>query len=201
MRFCLGSSVVSSLPASRSRLVPLAALLLAIAACAGGDDGGDDDNRKLATGDGPCEAASQCRGDVCVALVDGNNPPNYCTQQCGNGGSCPSGFWCDDQTFAIVGLEFCRFGNTPTEEPPAEPPRLPCRDDSDCEGDEVCATFEGEPGCTLPCNAESECTPPSVGGFVVDFLTCGADQTPGASRQVCLPDPACYLNPTSCIRF
>lgn len=180
-------------------------LLFAATACTSSGNSGDDDGGGggdgLATGEGPCESPSQCEGDVCVALVDGNHPPIYCTQQCGGGAGCPSGFWCDDQTFALVGLEFCRFGSTPTDEPPAEPPRRPCRADNECDSGEVCATFEGERGCTLPCTTESQCTPPSTGGFQVDFLTCAADQTPGSSRQVCLPDPACYVSPTSCIQF
>ena len=156
----------------------------------------------LETGDGPCEEADECAGDVCVALIDGDNPPIYCTEQCDGG--CPSGFFCDTQTFGLVGLEFCRYttGQPDEEEappPPEEPPSLPCKSDDDCEEGLVCATFMGERECTLPCSIESDCTF-EVGPVTVDFSTCGADETPGAERDVCLPDPDCYTgDPLACI--
>lgn len=154
---------------------------------------------KKATGAGPCAAASECRGDVCVSIIDGDNPPNYCTQPCDGG--CPQGFVCDSQTFSLVGLSFCRFAPknaTPGEEPapPEEPATLPCKTDKDCEMGTVCASYEGERGCTLPCSVESDCTPPSVGGFSFDLLTCAKDDD---QRDVCLPDPKCFPNPTSCV--
>lgn len=155
-----------------------------------------------ATGAGPCEEASECKGDVCVALIDGNNPPVYCTQEC-TAGSCPSGFFCDADTFAIVGRTFCRFGAEPAQgeepAPPEEPPRLPCKQDSECESGEVCGTYMGERGCTIACAKEADCDIPSVGGITVDFLECAADSTAGKTRDVCLPRAECYANPQSCI--
>ena len=73
-----------------------------------------------------------------------------------------------------------------------------CKDDDDCEDGTVCATYMGERECTLECNIESDCTF-QVGPITADFSTCGADETPGASRDVCLPDPACYTgDPLAC---
>ena len=152
-----------------------------------------------ATGEGPCEASDECRGGVCVALIDGSHPPNYCTEECG---ACPAGFYCDQQTFSLLGLSFCRFGEITAGEPPPpaeQPPRLPCRSDSECPDGAVCATFQGERDCTTTCDGEEACTPPSLGGIVLDVATCGADETPGASRMVCLPDPRCFPDPTGCI--
>jgi hypothetical protein len=155
-----------------------------------------------ATGQGPCAEGDECRGDVCVAIIDGNNPPNYCTQTC-TAGSCPSGFFCDADTFALVGLSFCRFGGDPPQGEPApapeEPPRRPCKDDSGCDSGEICATYEGERGCTIACTQESQCDIPSVGGITVDFLECAPDPTPGQTRDACLPRAECYTNPQSCI--
>lgn len=152
-----------------------------------------------ATGEGPCGEPSECKNNVCVAIIDGNNPPNYCTQQCSGSNPCPSGFWCDSETFQLVGLSFCRFGATEPEnpEPPSEPPKLPCKTDDDCEGDTVCAEFQGERECTITCTSETDCDVPSVGGISVDLLTCGQDE--GQDRTVCLPDLDCYPNVASCI--
>lgn len=187
----------------------LSATLLSLTiACCGGDDsqnssadggrsGGGGGGALLQTGEGPCDDASECAGDVCVALIDGNHPPVYCTQECG---ACPADFWCDSDTFALAGLSFCRFGDTPSTppEPPPEPPRIPCRDDSSCDDGLVCATFEGERDCTIPCSDESQCAV-DLAGVVVDMHNCEADPTPGQDRDVCLPDPACFTNPASCI--
>ena len=77
----------------------------------GASDGGgtvNPDGRP--TGDGPCEEASECAGDVCVGIIDGSNPPVYCTEQC-SPGSCPDGFYCDEESFALIDLSFCRFGS------------------------------------------------------------------------------------------
>jgi len=184
-----------------------ATAVLALTACDDGSDPGTSSSTgpssssgSKATGEGPCNAASECANDVCVALIDGNHPPAYCSESC-TSGSCPSGFYCDQSTFGLVGLSFCRYGATEpaTPEPPAEPPRLPCRTDADCEGNAVCATYEGQTDCTLPCNSEPECTPPSLGGVTLDLATCAPDQTPGEDRTVCLPDPACFPSAMSCI--
>lgn len=165
-----------------------------------GSGGTDGVGKQLDNGQGPCDKADDCKGDVCVALIDGDNPPVYCTQQCGGG--CPDGFYCDQSTFALAGLEFCRLGDPPAagEPPPSEePPRLPCSEDADCEGGQVCATYMGERGCTPPCAVEADCTPPAFGGITFDLATCGADETPDQMRTVCLPDPKCYPNVQGCI--
>ena len=183
-----------------------AAVLTLTAACGGGDaDGDGDDNNDdggalLPTGEGPCEEPSECQGDACIAILDGDNPPIYCTEPC-SAGSCPDGFFCDADTFALTGFAFCRFGETQPEEPPPEAPRRPCRTDAQCEAGEVCATWEGERGCTLACDVESDCTPPPAGGFTFDYLTCAADETAGQSRDVCVPDPGCFEDPLSCTTF
>ena len=192
----------------KSRGIMSAVLCVLLGACGsdggngesgGGADGGSDVTPSKSTGEGPCESPSECEGGVCVALIDGNHPPEYCTQECG---SCPDGFYCDADTFALAGLSFCRFGNTPDEPPPPpqEPPRLPCKSDAECGEGLVCATYMGESDCTLPCSNEEQCTI-TLGGFIVDMNTCDADQTPGETRDVCLPDPACFPDATSCIQF
>ncbi|MCA9541138.1 MAG: hypothetical protein KC620_19695 [Myxococcales bacterium] len=179
-------------------------LVLAIGCDSGGDDsssdgggsgaGGGGGGGNKATGQGPCEEASECAGNVCVGIIDGNNPPVYCTESCDDG-NCPDGFHCDSNTFSLVGVTFCRFGGTEPmmEETPSEPPRLPCKEDADCEGDLVCATWMGQRDCTILCNAEADCTPPSVGGVTIDVATCGQDE--GQDRMVCVPDENCFPNP------
>jgi hypothetical protein len=103
-----------------------------------------------------------------------------------------------------MGLSFCRFGEDPAitgepAEPPSEPPRLPCQSDDECPGDAVCATFEGDRDCTVLCEEEPDCTPPPLGGITMDVAQCAPDQTPDLSRTVCLPDPACFPDASSCI--
>lgn len=191
--------------------IPVLTLFLTLIVAPGCDGGGDDgegdggndesnSGDPLPTGEGPCEASSDCEGDVCVAIVDGDHPPVYCTQPCGSG--CPDGFYCDDSTFGLVGLDFCRFGDPPAAgEPPAneEPPRLPCKEDADCDDGQVCGTFMGESDCTIVCGAEDDCTPPAVGGITLDVSTCAPDETSGQDRSICVPDLDCYPNVLSCI--
>jgi len=158
--------------------------------CENAPGGGDDDDAaggKMATGEGPCEEAQECQGDICVALIDGDHPPVYCSEPCGN---CPDGFFCDDQTFALVGLEFCRFGDSAeSAPPPEEAPYLPCASDDDCEGDMVCAESGGEKGCATLCSEDSQCWI-SYQGLEMRFFECGPDES--ADRNVCLPDPDCF---------
>lgn len=182
-------------PFSQSSILILTLTLTLTAACGGGDAGPNGGGK--ATGAGPCDVPSQCAGDVCVAIIDDGHPPVYCSEEC-TATSCPSGFYCDTATFALVGKTFCRFGTLPPGEnppPPVEPPRLPCMKDTDCDGGEVCANSGGYRDCTLPCTTESQCTPPALGGISFDFFACKADDD---GRHVCLPDPACYANPLSC---
>jgi hypothetical protein len=184
----------------------LISLPLALALACGGESGGGDssgadggaNSSQSATGEGPCESADECEGNVCVALIDGNHPPNYCSQECG---SCPGGFYCDSDTFGLVGLSFCRFGNEPSEpSTPPEPPRLPCKSDAECGAGLVCAEFMGESDCTTPCAVEEDCTY-SFQGLTIDLAECAPDQRAGQDRQVCLPDLSCYPDATSCISF
>jgi hypothetical protein len=84
---------------------------------------------------------------------------------------------------------------------PEEQPTLPCSTDEDCQEFSeiaICAMFEGVRDCTIPCGAEADCDMPTVMGVNIDFLTCLADEG-DASRNACLPDKACWANPTSCI--
>lgn len=170
-------------------------IALVLSGC--GDSGGGG---ALPDGEGPCERPSDCQGNVCIAIVDAGHPPVYCTQTCGGG--CPDGFYCDDSTFALVGLDFCRLGDPPAQgelPPNEEPPRRPCAEDGDCDAGEVCATWMGERDCTIACVEESECTPPPLGGLTFDVATCAADETPGQTRDVCVPDADCYPNVQTCI--
>ncbi len=170
----------------------------------GGGGASSSGGGRKALGAGPCEAASECQGNVCVAMIDGNNPPNYCTQECASG-SCPSGYRCDSTTFELVGRTFCRFGETPppggVEETPSEPPRLPCRNDAECASGEVCGTYGGEKQCTIPCSVETDCDLPPLGGVRFDFMACLADENTAISRTICAPDAACFQNPLACTSF
>jgi len=87
------------------------------------------------------------------------------------------------------------------EETPSEPPRIPCREDGDCDAGEVCGTYQGEKECTLRCSVEQDCDLPAVGGFGYDFMQCGPDDNPNVTRTICVPDPACFMDPSSCISF
>lgn len=173
----------------------LSAVVLFTVACNGDEDGeaGGDGDGLIATGDGPCESPSDCEGGVCVGLIDGDHPPIYCSQECG---ACPGGFYCDADTFALVELAFCRFGDGVEPQPPSEPPRRPCTSDTEC-APGICAEHAGQRDCTIECAAEEACTPPSVGGVALDVFSCQPDEA--AERTACLPDPACFPDPTSCI--
>lgn len=177
-------------------------LSLFTTACADSDAASDGDGptERKATGASPCDSPTQCKGDVCVALLDEGHPPVYCTQQC-NGSACPSGFYCDQDTFKLVGLTFCRFGSLPggeTPPVPEKPPTLPCKADQECEAGLVCGRLGTERGCMLPCDVETKCDVPGAGGLVIDFFKCQPD---AENRKVCQPDPACYQNPVMCTRF
>lgn len=163
--------------------------------------GGCSSSGAKGIGEAGCDQPSECAGNLCVALVDGTNPSIYCSQLCDASRTCPSGFYCDAQTFGVTGISFCRFGATqPSQpEPPKEAPRLQCKVDKDCQSGEVCATADGGRDCTIPCSKAADCEF-TAGGFTFTFATCAADKTAGVSRMVCLPNPACYQNPQSCIK-
>lgn len=158
-------------------------------------DGGTSSSGDLATGEGPCDEASQCRGDVCVAIPT-DRPAVYCSEECTADASCPSGFVCDQETFGLIGLRFCRPGDAADPPPPAPAPKLPCMDDADCDRGTICGRIDGEATCLVPCDVEDDCTPPAMGGFVLDLATCGTED---GGRTVCLPDPACSPDPQVCI--
>ncbi len=150
----------------------------------------------LQTGDGPCEEASECGGDVCVAVIDGDNPPVYCTEQC-TPGSCPSGMYCDEDLFALLDMAVCRFGDE--DEPPpntSTPPEVVCQDDADCEGDLICAQLGDIRGCAVPCDDDTDCDIPPVNGVQLDLAVCGQED---GGRQVCVGDPDCYPDLQSCV--
>ena len=168
--------------------------------CSGAEAGARDGS--IETGDGPCEAAADCEGQVCVGLIDGDHPPVYCSESCSAGG-CADGFYCDEATFALAGQSFCRFGDKDPAAPPEapeEPPALPCIDDTECDEGLVCSSLNGERGCAVRCAVrcavENDCTPPAVHGIVMDIATCGSDDS---GRAVCVGDPNCFPNASNCI--
>ena len=189
-------------------IVLLLGLLLVLPACTtdrrGGSGGGgaDDDDTggssddddgagSIATGEGPCEDGSECVGGICVALIDEPNPPVYCTQSCAS--DCPDGMYCDSETFALAGVDFCRFGGTsgqpPTEQdPPEEAPSLPCSTDADCDTGLICASHMGESGCAPPCTSDDQCVV-DMAGFSLRLATCAEED---GGRFVCLPREECY---------
>lgn len=153
------------------------------------------------TGEGPCDSADECKGGVCVAIIDNDYPPVYCTQECNSNSDCPDGFYCDTTTFQLVGLSFCRYGTPPaTGEPdtPEEPPVIKCQTDEDCPPGGVCAVYQGERGCTIPCDTDQDCAV-SMAGMEINLWKC--EQEEGAERTVCLPDPECFTNPMNCYSF
>ena len=185
-------------------LMLLCSTVLGLAACSTSrssrgddddDDASDDDDgaNLIETGDGPCEDGSECEGGVCVALIDEPNPPVYCTEPCGS--ACPDDMYCDDQTFALAGVDFCRWGGNngtppPADEqaPPEEPPSLPCSTDADCEGNLICAEHMGERGCAPPCSSDDDCVV-EMQGMSFLLAECSAED---GGRDVCLPREECY---------
>ena len=84
---------------------------------------------------------------------------------------------------------------------PEEEPRIPCKTDAECDALQsglICAQFQGQRDCTIPCSQESDRDTPAVGGMSIDFMTCIADEG-DSSRNACLPDVACFNNPMDCV--
>ena len=170
----------------------------------GGNGGGDSDSSDddddtgggggdlTPTGEGPCEDGGDCEGGICVALIDEPHPPVYCTEPCDGG--CPSDMYCDSDTFSLAELDFCRLdedgdGEAPTEQnPPEEPPSLPCSTDADCEDALICAEYMGERGCAPTCSTDDDCVV-SLSGVTFALAACGQED---GGRQVCLPREECY---------
>jgi hypothetical protein len=163
----------------------------------GGPDIGSGGGGKKGVGEGPCASASECAEGLCVSFQsDGIH--HYCTRRC-NGDVCPAGFFCDEYTYGHTGLAFCRRGSRPAQPlPPTAPPRLPCAADGECLAGLVCATSGGLRDCALPCVASKDCVI-EVGPFKFELFKCLPDQTAGLTRNVCLPDARCFLNPMSCL--
>lgn len=143
------------------------------------------------SGKGPCTDASQCREGVCVEV----NNNAYCSQTCGD---CPAGMYCDANLFAVAGLKVCLRGSTRAPVEVKTPPRLPCKNDDQCEGALVCAEFMGHRDCALPCTQARQCEAPEMMGVKMDFLACQLDEGQ-RGRKACLPKKACLANPAACM--
>jgi hypothetical protein len=176
--------------------------------CGGISDG--PGKGSLDNGEGPCKSNSDCFGGsvgitFCLDLADDTGPNPYCTEECRFDNTCAhAGFYCDTQTFASKNLKVCRRlgpgmaqpepGQPVQAPPPSAPPRLLCdgAQTGSCPNGTVCATFMGITDCTIPCAREEDCTF-TFPGVKIDMHNCAADQTPGVSRNVCLPDLSCFM--------
>ena len=182
--------------------------LISITFLIAGCDSSDNKSEENANGYGgpACVTQSDC-GDnaACVTAAGLSVCQPICTgsvNECGASASCGS--------IGATSIDVCQpeKEEAPAEEAtednapaPEEQPTLPCETDADCskfDSGAICAQWEGTKDCTIPCAQESDCDIPSIGGFSVDFMTCLADEA-DPSRMACLPDAACFENPTSCI--
>lgn len=146
-----------------------------------------------------CSTSSDCPdSQLCLETSLGR----YCTLNCSVSASeCSGSAGCEG--VGAIEVSVCNPDPvTEDETPDAESqPSLPCQTDAECAAkvsSTICAEWQGERDCTIGCTQESECTPPSVAGVTMDFLTCATDEG-DTSRTACLPDPACFTNPMSCI--
>ena len=83
---------------------------------------------------------------------------------------------------------------------PEEEPRIPCREDAECSAlhpDAICAEWNGQRDCTIPCMSEDVCDPPAVAGITVDFMNCQDDERSDKERTACLPREECFNNPST----
>ena len=178
------------LKAVRAILTSIAMLYVTVLGCGGenGESGGVGQN---------CETVTDCTGEtVCVAIGSGESvcqlECSASADACGASGSC--------RGVGSLAVDVCvdePDGETPD---PEEQPRIPCSTDAECEElspGAICATFQGARDCTIPCEAESDCELPALGGSAPDFFTCAADEG-DASRDACLPDLACLDDPLAC---
>lgn len=168
----------------------------------------------LNVGEGPCTKNTDClSGEVgatfCLDVADGMEPSTYCTRECNAVDGCfAAGYFCDKETFADRKVKVCRRlpkgssmsqpGQPVAVPPPTAPPRLLCdgTQSGSCPNGLICATFMGVTDCTLPCTKESDCTF-TFPGVTIDMHTCQPDQTPGVTRNACLPDLTCFESTAS----
>lgn len=146
---------------------------------------------KKPTGKGPCKHGRQCAEGVCVEV----NDESYCSKTCGK---CPAGMFCDDQLFAMTGLEVCIQGAKSEPPKPKKPPRVPCKTDAECPGALICAEMMGQRDCTIRCKKNSQCKMPEMMGVKMDFMACQLDRGK-RGRKACLPKKKCLANPFSCV--
>lgn len=171
---------------------------LGLAACndGGGGAGGAGSDGAV------CATNAECNdGLVCLAYGSGTG---LCSIDCTVSADECSG----EATCAGVGsieVDVCQDpANAPDpEDPPEEEdrPRIPCDVDADCAefgSNAICAEWKGVKDCTIACDAEDDCTPPTFGGIGIDFLTCLPDEADD-SRDACVPDEACFTNPLNCV--
>ena len=171
-----------------------------------GDGDGDASANNGAAPAQSCSGQSDCAQDyACVTTAGVSYCQPVCTasaNECGASASCGS--------VGATSVNVCQpeddssDSNSSPEEAapkPDEQPKLPCSTDADCaqfDAGAICAEFEGEKDCTIPCTQESDCDVPAIGGFSVDFLTCLPDES-NTMRSACVPDAACFANPLDCV--
>lgn len=178
----------------------LSTLWLTLAACNGDGKSPGNGNGKA---DSTCYAVSDC-GDGLVCLAYGSSP-GVCTPTCElNADACSANATCGGAGLVVDVCEpddkRTKDGEVPSED---EVPRLPCDTDAECAdvaSDAICMNYRGHKDCTIPCEVESNCDLPSLGGITMDFLTCAEDES-DPSRSGCVPDEACFANPMNCISF
>lgn len=144
-----------------------------------------------------CATSAGCpSGQACVSVGGVSACSLVCSaaaSECTGSASCTG--------VGSVSLSVCE--PMPQMDDPDSRPRLPCAADGECaalDPSYVCASFMGARDCTIVCANRVGCNPPSAGGLTTNFMDCRPDEgTPG--RSVCVPDPACLSNPTSCYSF
>ncbi len=149
------------------------------------------------SGGGACSSSADCGAQVCVTLGSASTCAAKCSttaNECGGSAGC--------QGIGSVGINVCapapKMGDTPKA---SEQPRLPCKNDADCDvihPGAICATFMGLRDCTIACTNDPPCTTPTIGGVSVDFYRCQTDQG-NSARKACLPRAECENNPLACV--
>jgi hypothetical protein len=160
--------------------------------------GGDDEN-DAGKGAAACQTSADCPAEhVCLVAYGQTACQPICTgsaDACGASASCGS--------VGVLSVDVCQPPASEGSETPdaEEQPRIPCATDAECQAAQpgaICATYEGQRDCTMPCSVESDCDLPALGGMAIDFLTCIQDQG-SSSRLACLPDARCFNNPLVCV--
>lgn len=178
--------------------------IVAMVACgeAEGEQSNDDDSTNTSVS---CQSSSDC-GEGYVCLIVGND--GGCAAVCtGDTNACGAQASCGG--VGVLDVDVCQepqpeSTNGTAEAPaPEEQPRIPCKSDAECSAVQpgaICALFQGQRDCTIPCTAEAQCDMPSLDGFAIDFMTCIADEG-SSTRKACLPDARCFTNPLACVTF